>query len=972
MKKTTIILLFLLLCNFVLIAQTKMSGVVYDEYLEPFPAATIKINSKKIATSNFDGTFTINIKQKLPVIIEVSSSGYSKETLKITSSNDELYFVLKETGALEQVVVSASRTPERILESPVTVERIGLNDIKKNASFNFYDGLENLKAVDINTSSLGFKSINTRGFAGFENARFVQLIDGMDNMIPSLNFTMGNMAGSPDIDIESVEILPGAASALYGANAFNGILLMNTKNPFYHRGITVQLGSGVTSQKLAGQNPLYDASVRLAHAFSDKFAVKGTFSYYKGEEWHAGDTRNIVNGLISKGTRETNPSYNGVNVYGDETTVLFADLTKENEKYENEFYDNAIKHFSTPEKANDFLFNLGNNLISRTGYIENSLVSNKTKRLNFNGALHFRPFSNDKLELIWNSKINKWDNIYQGSSRLAQKDFNTQLHKLEIKGHDFFARAYYSQNDAGNSYDILRTARYINNTWKSGNKYNNDYLNEFINRYNFPNNNVKEALELARLKVDTDRYTSNSNSFNNAFNKITSDVNPKTGSKQQDLTSFYHGDVQFNLQNYIDWVEVIVGLSYRSYKLKSFGTIFNDKGGHIRYDEYGTYLQLQKSLLDKRLRLTGSIRYDKTTNYDGNYSPRLALTYAAGKNRGHNIRVSYQTAFRNPTAQEQYIGLQVSPHNYILGSTENNIKNYIKKYTNKEGTERVITGKDIYNRGFTPLSVKKYLESSSVNGSRNLSLLEVGKYDFVKPEQLKTLEVGYRGLLNINETVLNIDFNTYYNTYNDLITEKELWVGDFSEDQLDEEFDLRGGKDNLTAEQIKNIRLKASVTGIESLNDYESYRVKTNSKATMNSWGTAIALNTKIFKNFDIGANYSYTDFKYNKKEDPDFTPNFNTSKHKVKFQFGNRNLFKNFGFNIQTRWQDKYYWQSPFVSGLIPARTLVDAQVNYRIPSLKSTFKLGGTNLLGKEYFSAPGTGATGSLYYLTWIIND
>jgi outer membrane receptor protein involved in Fe transport len=82
----------------------------------------------------------------------------------------------------------------------------------------------------MNTSSLSFKSVNTRGFATVANTRFMQLVDGMDNSSPLLNFVLGNLIGVSEIDVQSVELLPGASSALYGANAFNGILFMTSKS----------------------------------------------------------------------------------------------------------------------------------------------------------------------------------------------------------------------------------------------------------------------------------------------------------------------------------------------------------------------------------------------------------------------------------------------------------------------------------------------------------------------------------------------------------------------------------------------------------------------------------------------------------------------------------------------------------------------------------------------------------------------
>lgn len=987
-----ILLIAFYLSGFMMIAQvSNISGEVYDEYLEPFTGAIIKSSDGKKTISE-DGTFTLK-NVKLPTTLTVSSQGYGIEKKEVTIKSKRITIILKETSGLEEVVVSASRTPERILESPVTVERLSFKDIKTGASVNFYDGLENLKGVDINISSLGFKSVNARGFAGFENPRFVQLIDGIDNMVPSLNYAMGNMAGVPDIDIESVEILPGAASALYGANAFNGVMLMKTKSPFDFQGVTVQFKPGMTKQEMAGNNPFYDTSIRMAYAFNDKLAAKATFSYFKGEEWHAGDTRSIgVDGLIVPKINRYNYSYNGVNIYGDEISRIVYDLT-DNDLYGNANVpqevinvDDAINLLNT---ANYDLFeSLVYRSVSRTGYEEKYLTDYNAKKLNFNGSLHYRPFGNDKLELIWNSRLSQWDNLYQGRYRYQQKDFYMHQHKLEIKGQNFFARAYYSQNVTGKSYDLQRAGMNVSRLWYSDDKWFEQYAVNFVNKAmadDFPNKIKDPNIETiytplwnktARINMDThnQRFLPGTSKFNQAFNKVVSNTDPVTGAMQQDKTSFLNGDIQFNLKNYINWLEIIVGSQYRFYKLNSFGTIFTDKNKTINYDEHGTYLQLQKSVFDKRLRLTGSIRYDKTKNYDGNYSPRVALNYVGGKSREHNFRFSYQTAFRNPTAQEQYMLLATSPSNYTMGTSRNNIENLKVPYANRIFREEgIMTGESIYLRGFAESSVRKFLNSkpkldpNTGLQSRDTKLLKYADYDFVKPEKLKTFEFGYRGLLKlVNNHILEIDFNAYHNTYNDLITEKGIVVNRVNDKRILEVS---------LPKEIKKFRketLELDAYYLAEYRRYNTFKVKTNSQAEVNSWGATIGLKTKMFKNFDIGGSYSYTDFEYDEKEDPDFTPNFNTPKHKAKVQFGNRNLFKNFGFNIQARWQDKYYWVSPFVSGAIDARTMLDAQLNLRIPSMKSTFKLGGTNLTGKEYFSGPGTGAIGSAYYLSWTIND
>ena len=274
----TILKVFTLLFCVVSFAQTTIKGKITDNSGLPLPGANIVVVGTSSGTvSDFDGNYTLIVDQEPPFSIRVSYTGFKEQTLEITSNNQTVDVTLLEGNELDEVVISASRTPERIFESPVTVERFGLKEIKNTASADFYDGLENLKGVDINVNSLTFKSVNTRGFATFANTRFMQLVDGMDNSAPALNFPLGNLLGMTETDVNSVELLPGAASALYGANAFNGILFMRSKSPFDHAGISGYIKQGITSQDAAGDNTYTDFGIRAAYKFSEKFAAKVNF-----------------------------------------------------------------------------------------------------------------------------------------------------------------------------------------------------------------------------------------------------------------------------------------------------------------------------------------------------------------------------------------------------------------------------------------------------------------------------------------------------------------------------------------------------------------------------------------------------------------------------------------------------------------------------------------------------------------------
>jgi outer membrane receptor protein involved in Fe transport len=145
----------------------------------------------------------------------------------------------------QEIVVSASRVEESVMKSPVSVEKMDIRGIKETPAASFYDGLSNIKGIDMTSQGLLFKSINMRGFGATGNPRTVQMIDGMDNSAPGLNFPVDNIVGMPELDVESVEILPGAASALYGPNALQGLILMNSKSPFLYQGFSATVKGGI-------------------------------------------------------------------------------------------------------------------------------------------------------------------------------------------------------------------------------------------------------------------------------------------------------------------------------------------------------------------------------------------------------------------------------------------------------------------------------------------------------------------------------------------------------------------------------------------------------------------------------------------------------------------------------------------------------------------------------------------------------
>ena len=291
--KRILSLMAVLLTTFIY-AQTTVTGTVVAEDNTPIPGANVVFDANTGAVSNFDGDFTIIVNASPPFDLKVSSIGFETTTISVDGDNLSIDVILADSdNLLDEVVLSASRTPERLFESPVTVERFDYKDIAQSTGSSFYQSLENLKGVQINQGAMLLPIINTRGFSTIDNTGFVQLVDGMDNAAPGLNFAAGNLVGINEIDIQSVELLPGAASALYGANAVKGIMLMNSKSPFDFPGFSAYIKSGVTSSDNGGDNSYYDAAVRLAKNWNDKVALKAVVSIVEGTDWVAGDYRAV-------------------------------------------------------------------------------------------------------------------------------------------------------------------------------------------------------------------------------------------------------------------------------------------------------------------------------------------------------------------------------------------------------------------------------------------------------------------------------------------------------------------------------------------------------------------------------------------------------------------------------------------------------------------------------------------------------
>ena len=929
----TILKIFMMLFCVFSYAQTTVTGSITDRNSQPLSGATVVIvGTSTGVVADFDGNYSITSDMDTPFTIEASSVGFKAMSAEVNSSST-VDFVLEDNTALDEVVVSASRTPQRIFESPVTIERFGIKDIKTNASADFYDGLENLKGVDINVNSLTFKAINTRGFATFANTRFVQLVDGMDNSAPALNFPLGNLLGMTETDVLSVEIIPGASSALYGANAFNGILLMESKNPFDHQGISGQYKHGITSQDAAGDNEFRDLQVRWGHKFSDKVAMKVNFAYLLGTDWIADSEVDKLGRVDENGVGLTRAAYNhdGINIYGDEVATNIKNVAQLMEV-----------GGLLPAGASALVPSV---VVSRTGYREVDLTDHVARSKKADWGLYWRPDGTDDLEIQYVGKYGTGETVYQGTNRYAIENFLMTQHKLEVKSPNFFVRTYMNSDNAGDSYDMNFTAININRSWKSDNQWFGEYVGGIVGG-TLAGLTMDAAHALGRATADTGRLIPGTQAYMDAKEAVITNPDLTTGAKFQDESKVYHSDWNYNFGHMWDWAEVQVGGSYRNYELNSSGTIYTDYDGPINYGDVGVYTQVVKDMLDDKLRLTAAARYDKAEFSDGAITPRVALAYTAGEYDNHNFRVSYQTGYRNPTTQDLFIGLDVGIAR-LVGSSPDNPARFVRDYAVSAAGQQLgipasvtLTGESAFNNSFSASSVQ------AMAATGNPALLQASGVEYVEAERLQSIEFGYRAKLS---PTFIIDANLYRNAYENFISTEAVISPYYGQ----------VGDNSLSILAIAN-------------GDFETYSAYTNADAEVESWGATFGMSTKIFKNYDLSANYTKSVLEFDEELYPDFSTYWNTPEHKVKVQFGNTSLFENVGFNVAWRWFSDFYWESTFGNGDVPATHVIDAQINFTLPKLKSTIKIGGANIGSQEYYTAFGSGFIGQQYYISWTANN
>ncbi|RZM30258.1 MAG: energy transducer TonB [Pedobacter sp.] len=934
----------------------EVSGIVVDQESKlPIPGVSVFIKGTISGTStDQDGRFKIRSRLRFPFLLTFNSLGFKTQEFEVKETGTQLHIeLLTQTVLGNEVVITASKTPESILKSPVAIEKLDIRAIKNSPAPSFYDALENVKGVQMTTASLTFKIPNTRGFNIPSNYRFMQLVDGIDMQAATLGVPLGNAIGPTELDIASIEITPGAASALYGMNAINGMSNLITKNPFLYEGLSFYQRTGLNHLGGTGRDlsNLTETAVRYAKAFNNRFAFKINLSYLRGTDWLS-DTRTDQNPNNLKTANPTFPALNGSanvafdgwNKYGDD--VLAGSNTV------------SISGLTINGQPNQTLN------VARTGYWEKDLVNPNVDNLKFDVGLNYRFGS--FAELSYDYRVGKMDGVFQRGNKIQLDNVIIQNHKLELKGSNFLIRTYVSLENSGDSYNVKPLADNLDlASGGSGTAWGTKYKNALAsyaaaNGGSLNNSNLAAATAYARQQADASRVEPGTQAFQDLKQTIIGinnwDIRSSTipdatttgGAALVQKSHMYHIEGQWDLSKQIKLFDLLVGGDARVYEIIPDGNSFVDFsrpiadrgkalpdgsfGKNIYYKKVGAFAQATKTLFQEKLKLFGSLRYDYNPEFDPKLTPRIAAVFSPVTE--HNFRVTYQQGYRFPGLFEalSYVNngrvKRVGSLSYInegLGYLDNS-------YTRASGV--------IFNAAVNTAVAAGAQRNDAALANRNLLV----KADLPKasPEKINSLEFGYKSLLVDQKVTLDLD--AYTNTY----------TGFLGQVQVDVPKGATVGSD-------------AAVLAMLDVNrdaGQDRYRVYTNAKNKYRNYGAALGLSYNFYQKFVLAGNASYNKIRSNAENDV-FVTGFNTPDWSTNLSIGNREVLKNLGFSIVYKWQNSFLWESPLVTGAIASIHTFDAQISYLLPKANATIKIGGTNIFNKNYIQYAGGPTLGALVY-------
>ena len=547
MRKFFCVLVFTSCLKTAVSQSAELKGRIIDgQTYKPLPGATIGIKGNLVfVTTNDEGHYFVSKLDTGKIVLVISCVGYETKELPINiyqgqnTIADVIVNVVYRVG--DDIVVSASKRPEKITDAPASIQAVTRKDIEQFTGSNTFELLSKLQGVEFIRTGVDYSLINARGMNNAFNNKVFQIVDNRNSITPlSGSLPMQNGFTLAKDDIERIEVVLGPQTALYGPNAHNAIINFITRDPRKTQGTTVSLSAGNRYQFSGRIRHATKINHQWAYKLSGEYALGRDFEFY--DSVYAGGGPNKV--------------------FGDTVAI--------------------------PERNINFDFR------------------------HIRGEAHIYYSITPKADII----------VTAGGSN--NNFFSTHTSgRLQVKGmkYSFVQGRYVSKHFFVNIY----------NTWATiGDSYNlNPHTMDYWNR-------------------------THSTATSGPFKKLTpeeAEVNAmRYGIRVKEDSERFNGEVQYNTKFEKAGLLLVAGASYQKDRPHAYGIALVDSFQRIKITQYGTALQLEKSLA-WQLRFIGAARWDYHSNFGNFFSPKLGLVKKIGEG---NIRLTWGRAYSMPTIIFQY------------------------------------------------------------------------------------------------------------------------------------------------------------------------------------------------------------------------------------------------------------------------------------------------------------------------------
>ena len=254
MRKLLFLVPFILVSQYALIAQNTIKGSVTDENEAPVFGADIYIEQLHIGTTSDEtGLFELDNIPNGTHKLSISFVGFNTENLELNISSEEKILTISLTPSvfhMDEVILSA---PFNKLQSEnvMKIESKTIETLKKAGAPTLMQSISNIPGVSEITTGTGIGKPVIRGLSGNRVLVYTQGV-----RLENQQFGSEHGLGMSDSGIESVEVIKGPASLLYGSDALGGVLYLNPEKFAYQDETKVDLSQSFFSNTLGSNTSL--------------------------------------------------------------------------------------------------------------------------------------------------------------------------------------------------------------------------------------------------------------------------------------------------------------------------------------------------------------------------------------------------------------------------------------------------------------------------------------------------------------------------------------------------------------------------------------------------------------------------------------------------------------------------------------------------------------------------------------------